>query len=95
MGVEVFWPCKYLSMNDEEVAMVRDQCHMIVDGVNIFSKKQLSCKDNSLMENFRAKNIRNVDNMGNRVEDCVMRNYVVKWFIFLRMVWKGPLGIWV
>jgi hypothetical protein len=47
------------------------------------------------MENFRAKNIRNVDNMGSRVKDCVMRNYVVKWFIFLRMVWKGPLGIWV
>jgi hypothetical protein len=32
VGVEVFWPCKYLSMNDEEVATVRDQCHMIVDG---------------------------------------------------------------
>ncbi len=63
--------------------------------MNNFSKKQLSCKDNFLMENFRAKNIRNVDNMGSRVKDCVMRNYVVKWFIFLRMVWKGPLGIWV
>jgi hypothetical protein len=39
MGIKVFWPYKYLSMNDEEVAMAKDQCHMIVDGVNNFSKK--------------------------------------------------------
>jgi hypothetical protein len=39
--VEVFWPCKYLSMNDEKVVMVKDQCHMIVDGVNNFLKKQV------------------------------------------------------
>jgi hypothetical protein len=32
IGVEVFWPCKYLSMNDEEVMTMKDQCHMIVDG---------------------------------------------------------------
>jgi hypothetical protein len=39
MGVEVFWPCKYLLMNDEEVEMARDQCHAIMDGVNNLSKK--------------------------------------------------------
>ncbi len=39
MGIEIFWPCKYLSMNDEKVAMAKDQCHVIVDGVNNLSKK--------------------------------------------------------
>jgi len=32
VGIEAFWPCKYMSMNDEEVAMVREQCHVIVYG---------------------------------------------------------------
>jgi hypothetical protein len=39
VGIKVFWPYKYLSMNDEEVVMVRDQCHVIVDGVNNLLKK--------------------------------------------------------
>jgi len=39
MGIKVFWPCKYLLMNDEEVVMARDQCHVIMDGVNNLSKK--------------------------------------------------------
>ncbi len=39
VGIKVFWPYKYLSMNDERVATTRDQCHMIVDGVNNLSKK--------------------------------------------------------
>ncbi len=67
--IMVFWPCKYFSMNDEEVAKVRDQCHMIVNGVNNLLKKRISCKDNSLVESFQAKNIRDVENMGNTVED--------------------------
>jgi hypothetical protein len=37
--IEVFWPYKYLSMNDEEVAIAKDQCHVIMDGVNNPSKK--------------------------------------------------------
>ncbi len=47
-----FWPCKYLSMNDKEVAMARNQCHMMVDGVNNLLKKRVSCKDNSLAKSF-------------------------------------------
>jgi hypothetical protein len=39
VGIKVFWPYKYLSTNDEEVATMKDQCHMIVDGVNNLSKK--------------------------------------------------------
>jgi hypothetical protein len=39
VGIKVFWPYKYLSMNDEEVATTRDQCHMIMDGVNNLLKK--------------------------------------------------------
>jgi hypothetical protein len=69
VGIEVFWPCKYLSVNDEEVVMARDQCQVIVDGVNVFSKKRISCKDDSLPKSSWAKNIRDVENMGNRVED--------------------------
>ncbi len=69
MGIKVFWPCKYQSVNDEKVVMARDQCQVIVDGVNNFSKKQISCKDNSLAESSWAKNIRDMENMGNRVED--------------------------
>jgi hypothetical protein len=52
VGIDVFWPYKYLSMNDEEVMMVRDQCHVIVDGANYLLKKQVSCKDDSLVKNF-------------------------------------------
>jgi hypothetical protein len=32
--------------------MTKDQCHVIVDGVNILSKKRISFKDDSLVENF-------------------------------------------
>jgi hypothetical protein len=39
VGIEAFWPYKYMLMNDEEVVMVKDQCHMIVDGVNNLLKK--------------------------------------------------------
>jgi len=42
VGIKVFWPCKYLSMNDEKVTMARDQCHVIMDGVNNLLKKQVS-----------------------------------------------------
>lgn len=44
VGIEVFWPCKYLLMNDEEVVRMRNQCHIIMDGVNNLSNKQVSCK---------------------------------------------------
>jgi hypothetical protein len=52
---------------DEKVMVMRDQCHMIVNGVNNLSKKQVLCKDDSLMESFRAKNIHDVENMGNTI----------------------------
>jgi len=58
VGIKVFWPCKYLLMNDEKIAMVRHQCHVIVDGVNNLLKKQVSCKGDSLAESFRVENIR-------------------------------------
>ncbi len=32
VGIKDFWPCKHLSMNDEEVATTRNQCHIIMDG---------------------------------------------------------------
>ncbi len=48
VGMEVFWPYKYLSMNDEMVKTVIEQCHVIMDGVNNLSKKQVSCKDDAL-----------------------------------------------
>jgi hypothetical protein len=40
-----------------------------MDGVNNLSKKQVSCKDNSLEESFWVENISDVENMGDRVED--------------------------
>ncbi len=49
--------------------MVIEQCHMIMDGVNNLLKKWVSCKDNVLAKSFRAKNISDVENMGNRIED--------------------------
>jgi hypothetical protein len=39
VGMEIFWPCKYLSMNDEMVKTAIEQCHVIMDGVLHFSKK--------------------------------------------------------
>jgi hypothetical protein len=56
-------------MNDEKVASVRDQCHVIVDGVNNLSKKHVSCKDDSLAKSFQTKNMRDVENMSNIIED--------------------------
>jgi hypothetical protein len=49
--------------------MAIEKCQVIMNGVNNLSKKQVSCKDNSLEENFQAENISDVENMGNRVED--------------------------
>jgi len=56
-------------MNDEVVKMTIEQCHVIMDGVNNLSKKRVSCRDNALAENFQAKDIDDVENMGNIVED--------------------------
>jgi hypothetical protein len=56
-------------MNDEEVATMRDQCHVIVYGVNNLLKRRVSCKDDSLVESFWGESICDVENMGNKVED--------------------------
>ncbi len=40
-----------------------------MDGVNNLLKKQVLCKDDALVENFQAKNISDVENMENIVED--------------------------
>jgi hypothetical protein len=56
-------------MNYEKVEMARDQCHLIMDGVNNLLKKQISCRDDSLAESFEAEKIYDVENMGNIVED--------------------------
>ncbi len=62
-------PSKYLLMNDEVVKTTIKQCHVIMDGVNNLSKKRVSCRDNALAENFQAKDIVDVENMGNTFED--------------------------
>ncbi len=56
-------------MNDEVVTTTIEQCQVIMDGVNNLSKKWFSCWDNALAENFQAKDIDDVENMGNTVED--------------------------
>jgi hypothetical protein len=56
-------------MNDEVVDMMIVQGHLTMDGVNNLAKKQVSCKDNSLLESFETKNIDSFKNMGNIVED--------------------------
>jgi len=40
-----------------------------MDRVNNLVKKQVSCKDNSLLESFETKNIDGFKNMSNIVED--------------------------
>jgi len=42
---------------------------MITDGVNNLLKKRISCRVDALAESFLAKNIDDVNNMGNIVED--------------------------
>jgi hypothetical protein len=39
IGIEVFWPCKCLSMNDKVVDMMINRCYVIMDGANNLSKK--------------------------------------------------------
>jgi hypothetical protein len=56
-------------MNDEVVKTSIKQCHVIMDGVNNLLKKQISCRDDPLAKSFWAKNIGDVENMGNTVED--------------------------
>lgn len=44
------------------------------------------------MDSFRSENIRDVENMGNIVEDLCNEKLCGEMIIFLKMVWKGPLG---
>jgi hypothetical protein len=92
VGIVVFWPCKDLLMNDEVVDMMIVQGHITMDGVNNLTKKQVSCKDNSSLESFEAKNIDGFKNMGNIVEDKCNEELHGKIVISLRMVWKALMG---
>jgi hypothetical protein len=40
---------------------------MTMDGVNNLTKKQVSCKDGSLPDGLRPKNIIDFENMGNTI----------------------------
>ncbi len=88
----MFWPYKDLLMNDEVVDRMIVQGHITMDGVNNLTKKQVSCKDNSLLESFEAKNIDGFKNMGNIVEDKCNEKLHGKIVISLRMVWKALMG---
>ncbi len=92
VGIVVFWPYKDLLMNDEVVDRMIVQGHITMDGVNNLTKKQVSCKDNSLLESFEAKNIDGFKNMGNIVEDKCNEKLHGKIVISLRMVWKALMG---
>ncbi len=67
--MEVFWPFKDLSLNDELAIMVLDQGDLTMDGVNNFMKKRISCRDNSLLNGLWPKNIIDFENIGNTVQD--------------------------
>jgi hypothetical protein len=54
---------------DEKVETTRSQCHMIMDEMHNLSMKRVSCRDVSLIKSFPAKNIDDVENVGNVVED--------------------------
>jgi len=73
VGIKVFWPCKYLSLNDEVVQMVIEQCHVIMDGVNNLLKKRVWCRDDVLAMNLWVENIGDVENMSNKIEDLCWR----------------------
>ncbi len=55
VGMEVFWPFKDLSLNDELDITMLDYDDLIMDGANNFSKKRVSCKDDSLPNGLRPE----------------------------------------
>jgi hypothetical protein len=55
--MEVFWPCKYLSMNDEVVEMVIMQCHVIRDRVNNFFKSEFHVRTMPWQRAFELKTL--------------------------------------
>jgi hypothetical protein len=60
--------------------------------VNNFSKKRLSCENNTLVENFQAENICDVDNMDNRVEDLCNEELYDEMVYFFEDGVEGSIG---
>ncbi len=56
-------------MNDELVVTMLDQGDLIMDGVNDLVKKQVSCKDDSLLNGLWHENIVDFENISNIIQD--------------------------
>ncbi len=63
-----------------------------MDGVNNLAKKQVSCRDDSLLDSFRAENINDFGIWVIQTMTRVIKNYMEKGVIFLKMEWNDLLG---
>jgi hypothetical protein len=64
-----------------------------MDGVNNLAKKQVSCRDDSLPNSFGAENINDFAIWVIQSTTRIIKNYMEKGVIFLRMELKDLLGI--
>ena len=63
IGMEVLWPLKDLSMDDVVTIIGLQQCFVTMDGCNNLGKKQISCRDEDLLE-FLFENVNEVEELG-------------------------------
>ncbi len=61
-----------------------------MDGVNNLSKKQVSCKDDSLPNGLQPEKIVDIRIWVIQFRTCVMKNYMEKRVIPLRIMCKAP-----
>jgi hypothetical protein len=63
IGKDVFWSLKDLSMDDVVTIIGLQQCFVTMDGCNNLGKKQISCRDEDLLE-FLFENVNEVEELG-------------------------------
>ncbi len=76
--MEVFWLCKYLSMNDQAVEMTIMQCPVIMGRVNNLLKNEFLVGTISWQKAFGLKTSVMCRICVIQLRTCIMRNYMVK-----------------
>jgi hypothetical protein len=77
VGMEVFWPLKDLSLDDEVTTTRLEQCCVTTDNCINLRKKQVSCKDEAFLEVY-SENVSEVKELGD------MKDF----FVTNRLIWN-------
>jgi hypothetical protein len=63
VGMEVFWPLKDLSLDDEVTTTRLKQCCVTMENCINLGNKQVSCKDEAFLE-ICSQNVSEVEELG-------------------------------